>query len=89
MRLGRTLPGLDAALLLEPAEWQGAYILTKKPLPKQPSCLNAVPRLIGQRGGFPGRTGDGESGVRTISLGLQRVMDFAAGIKFAREAHGE
>jgi hypothetical protein len=26
--------------------------------------------------------------VKTIWLGLQRVMDFAAGIKFAREAHG-
>lgn len=36
MRLGRTLPDLDAALLLEPEEWQAVYILAKKPLPKQP-----------------------------------------------------
>jgi hypothetical protein len=34
MRLRRTLPDLDAALLLEPEEWQAAYILAKKPLPK-------------------------------------------------------
>ena len=35
MRLGRTLPDLDAALLLEPEEWQAAYILAKKPLPRR------------------------------------------------------
>jgi hypothetical protein len=35
MRLGRTVPDLGASLLLEPEEWQAAYILAKKPLPKQ------------------------------------------------------
>ena len=88
MRLGRTVPDLDAGLLLEPEEWQAAYILAKQPLPKQPPRLNAVLRLIAQLGGFLGRKGDGEPGVKTIWLGLQRVMDFAAGIKFARQAHG-
>jgi len=88
MRLGRTLPDLDAALLLEPEEWQAAYILAKKPLPKQPPRLNEVLRLIARLGGFLGRKRDGEPGVKTIWLGLQRIMDFAAGIKFAREAHG-
>jgi hypothetical protein len=47
-----------------------------------------VLRLIARLGGFLGRKRDGEPGVKTIWLGLQRVMDFAAGIKFAREAHG-
>jgi len=88
MRLGRTVPDLDAALLLEPEQWQAAYILTKKPLPKGPPRLNTVLRMIARLGGFLGRKGDGEPGVKTIWLGLQRVMDFAAGIKFAREAHG-
>lgn len=87
MRLGRAVPDLDAALLLAPEERQAAYILAKKPLPKQPPRLHAVLRLIAQLGGFLGRKGDGEPGVKTIWLGLQRVMDFAAGIKFAREAH--
>lgn len=88
MRLGRTLPDLDAALLLETEEWQAAYILAKKPLPKQPPRLNEVLRLIARLGGFLGRKGDGEPGVKTIWLGLQRVRDFAAGIKFTREAQG-
>jgi hypothetical protein len=29
-----------------------------------------------------------EPGVKTIWLALQRVMDFAAGSKFTKEAHG-
>ena len=40
MRLGRTLPDLDAGLLLQPEERQAAYILPKKPPPKQPPRLN-------------------------------------------------
>ena len=86
MRLGRTVPELDAGLLLEPEEW-AAYILAKKPLPKQPPRLNEVLRPIARLGGFLGRKGDGEPGVKTLWLGLQRIRDFAAGIKFAREAH--
>jgi hypothetical protein len=88
MRLGQTLPDLDAALLLEPEEWQAAYILAKKPSPKQPPRLNEVLRPTARLGGFLGRQRAGEHGVKTIWLGLHRTMDFAAGIKFARETHG-
>jgi len=87
MRLGRTVPDLDASLLLKPEEWEAAYILAKKPVPTQPPRLNEVLRLIARQGGFLGRKGDSEPGVKTIWLGLQRVMDFAAGIKYARETH--
>jgi hypothetical protein len=88
MRLGRTLPDLDASLLLEPEEWQAAYILARKRVPRMPPRLNEVIRLIAKLGGFLGRKSDGEPGVKTIWRGLQRVMDFAAGIKYANEAHG-
>ena len=57
-------------------------------MPKQPPRLNEVLRLIARLGGFLGRKRDGEPGVKIIWLGLQRIMDFAAGIKFARAAHG-
>jgi hypothetical protein len=89
MRLGRTLPDLDAALLLDPDEIKAAYILSKKPIPKHPPRINEVVRLIAGLGGFLGRKCDGEPGVKTIWLGLQRVMDFAAGIKYANELHTE
>lgn len=60
MRLGRSLPDLDAGLLLEPEEWQAAYIRTKKPLPDKPPRLNEVLHLIACLGGFLGRKADGE-----------------------------
>jgi hypothetical protein len=87
MRLGRTCPDLDAALLFERDEWQAAYILNRKKVPKTPPRLNEVVRLVAMLGGFLARKGDGEPGVKTIWLGLQRVVDFAAGIRFAREVH--
>ena len=42
MRLARTLPELPADLLFEPDEWQAAFILNKKPVPRQTPTLNAV-----------------------------------------------
>lgn len=53
----------------------------REPIPKQPPSLNTVVRLIASFGGFLGRKGDGEPGVKTIWTGLQMVMDFAAGIR--------
>lgn len=88
MRLGRTCPELPAELFFTPEEWKGAYLLSKKPVPKQPPRLNEVIRMIAKLGGFLGRKGDGEPGVKTLWLGLQRITDFAAGLDYAR-AHGE
>jgi len=81
MRLGRTYPDLDAALLFERDEWQAAYLLNRKKEPTAPPRLNEVLRLVARPGGFLGRKGDGEPGLRTVWLGLQRVMNFAAGIR--------
>ena len=81
MRLGRALPDLDAELFLAPEEWQAASILSEKPLPKEPPCLNTVVCLIAGLGGFIGRKGDGQPGAKTVWLGLQRVTDFAAGLR--------
>ena len=85
MRLGRTCPELDAELLFDRDEWQAAFILNKRKPPAKPPTLNQVIRLVARLGGFLGRKHDGEPGVKTIWLGLQRVMDFAAGVKFSRE----
>jgi hypothetical protein len=43
-----------------------------------------VIRLIARFGGFLGRKGDGEPGAKTLWIGLQRVTDFAAGIRACR-----
>ena len=62
-----------------------AYILNKQRLPDKSPSLNEVVRLVARLGGFLARKGDGEPGVKTIWLGMQRIIDFAAGIKFSRE----
>lgn len=85
MRLGRSCPDLEAALMFEEQEWKAAYILNKERLPDKPPTLNEVIRRVARLGGFLARKGDGEPGVKTIWLGLQRIIDFAAGVKFSRE----
>jgi hypothetical protein len=89
MRLGRSCPDLDAQLMFEPDEWKAAYILNKKKLPDKPPTLNEVVRLVARLGGFLARTGDGEPGVKTIWLGMQRIIDFAAGVRFSRELQAQ
>lgn len=81
MRLGRTCPEIDCEIVFDREEWHAAYIVAGKPVPKEVPPLNAVIRLIASFGGFLGRKGDGEPGVKTIWIGLQRVQDFAAGIR--------
>jgi hypothetical protein len=85
MRLGRTCPDLPAELFFAADEWRGAHFLLKKPIPKKPPSLNTVIRLIATLGGFLGRKCDGEPGVKTLWIGMQRVADFAAGLEFAQQ----
>lgn len=40
-------------------------------------------------GGFLARKGDGEPGVKILWLGMQRILDFAAGIRFARQLQAQ
>lgn len=84
MRLGRTCPDLDAELLFDREEWQTAYILTKRPIPDVTPRLNEVIRLIAMVGGFLGRKGDGEPGVKVVWQGLQKVMNGAQVLRWAR-----
>lgn len=81
MRLGRTCPDLDCEVVFERDEWRAAYIVAHKPIPPTPPPLNTVIRLIATFGGFLARKGDGEPGAKTLWIGLQRVMDFALGIR--------
>jgi len=85
MRLGRNCPELPAELFFEPDEWKAAHVLLKKKVPKHAPKLNQVIRLIATLGGFLGRKSDGEPGVKTLWLGLQRVADFGIGLRYARE----
>ncbi len=85
MRLGRICPDLDASLFFDPDEIRGAYLLTKQKRPDQPPSLNEVVRLIARVGGFLGRKGDGDPGVKTIWQGIQEVRVAALTIQALRE----
>jgi hypothetical protein len=65
-------------------EWKGAYILAKKAIPKTAPSIREVVRQIATLGGFLGRKGDGEPGVKTLWLGMQRLRDFVEGMEHMR-----
>lgn len=73
----RMTPDASCELILTTDEWQAlsAYIhKSPKPL-AQPPALNQAIRWIAQLGGFPGRKGDGEPGVKVLWRGWARLQD--------------
>ena len=72
MRVGRACPDLPAQMFFDEDEIRVSYLLTKKVKPDKPK-VNEVLRLIARLGGFLGRKGDGEPGVKTIWEGLAKV----------------
>ena len=84
MRLVRSCPALPASLRFDPDEIRAAHVLTNKPMPKELPSLNDRVRRVAMLGGFLARKDDGEPGVKTLWTGLQRVTDFAAGVRFMR-----
>jgi len=81
VKLGRVHPELEASVFFTEAEWKGAFILAKKPIPKKAPAVREVVRQIAMLGGFLGRKGDGEPGVKTLWLGMQRLRDFVEGME--------
>lgn len=84
VKLGRTHPDLEASALFTDVEWKGAYILAKKVIPKIPPTTRELIRQIATLGGFLGRKCDGEPGVKTLWLGMQRLRDFVEGMEHMR-----
>lgn len=62
----------------------GAYILAKKAVPTTVPTIREVVRQIAMLGGFLGRKGDGEPGVKTLWQGMQRLRDFVEGMEHMR-----
>lgn len=87
VKLSRTQPELEANLVFTEAEWKGAYILGKKPIPKAAPSIRDVVRRIAMLGGFLGRKCDGEPGVKTLWLGIQRLRDFVEGMDHMRKIY--
>ena len=79
------MPNLPADLLFAPDEWRAAFIMNKKPVPRQTPMLDVVIRLIAQRGRFLGRKLNGEPSARTIWLDMQEIAVFVEGTRYARQ----
>ncbi len=84
----RINPESSCERVLETYEWQALYarIHQSKKIPTQPPSFRQAVRWIAQLGGFLGRKGDKEPGVKTIWRGLRRLNDLATGweLQFSR-----
>jgi hypothetical protein len=71
----RETPAASCAAVLARHEWQAlACAAQRTPTPPtEPPTLRQAVRWIAQLGGFLGRTGDGEPGVKVLWRGLQRL----------------
>ena len=81
MMLGRDTPDLPCTLFFDDHEWKALYAFVARDphaVPAQPPSLREVTRTVARLGGFLGRTCDGEPGVKTLWLGLQRLDTIAA-----------
>ena len=68
-------------------EWKVAYQVTHsgKALPDKPPNLNQIVRMVASLGGFLGRKGDGEPGVKVLWRGLMRLQDIVLGVQLASD----
>ncbi len=71
--LGRKTPDVPCSVFFEEAEWKAlvAYIKQNPIPPDKPPTLREATRMVATLGGFLGRKGDGEPGVKTMWIGLQ------------------
>lgn len=77
--VSRIHPEEPVDLVLEPHQWQAlyCYIHVVAQPPELMPTVNQCIRWIAQLGGFLGRKGDGEPGLKTIWRGLRRLDDIA------------
>jgi hypothetical protein len=68
-------------------EWRTAYRAQhpNKPPPRKPPSLEQMVRWVAQLGGFIGRKGDGEPGVKVLWRGLTRLQDIVLGAMLATQ----
>ena len=78
--LGRHDPDQPCTAFFEEHEWKAVIAFTQGPeqVPETTPKLREVTRRVAALGGFLGRKGDGEPGIKTLWLGLQRLDTISA-----------
>lgn len=76
----RETPEVACTEVFEQHEWQALVCTLEQRAtpPKTPPSLREAVRMVARLGGFLGRKGDGEPGVKTLWRGLMRLEDIAA-----------
>jgi len=78
--LGRATPDVACTVFFEEHEWKALYAFVGKGLhaiPTHTPSLRDAQRTVARLGGFLGRKGDGDPGVKSIWIGLQRLDDIS------------
>lgn len=83
---GRQEPEASCEPAVEREEWEVLWrqFQPGQALPAQPPRLRQVLRWIAQLGGFLGRKGDGEPGVKVLWRGLRKLHAMVLGFRLAR-----
>ena len=89
----RTEPEASCTVALAEDEWKALVLArpvksTRKDQALQAPTLRDAIRMIAGLGGFTGRKGDGEPGVKSLWTGWRRLMDFAQGYRLATRVVG-
>lgn len=79
----RVTPQLPCTVAFSAIEWQTLHRLNKagEPMPQVAPSLQQVTRMVASLGGFLGRRGDGEPGVKVLWRGLMRLHDIVIGVQ--------
>jgi hypothetical protein len=86
LKTGCRVEALPLASLAKIERALALFMVVSWRIARTPPSLNDVVRRVAMLGGFLARKGDGEPGVKTLWIGLQRVMDFATGVRFMRQS---
>lgn len=83
--LSRSCGDIPCNKVFSDKEWKTIVIMKdKKKPPKTPPSLYEVTRKLALLGGFIGRKGDGEPGVKAIWIGYQRLMGYIEAMDVAK-----
>lgn len=72
----RLAPAAPCSEALQEPEWKALYAIGSGSMPTHPPSLREATRRIASLGGFLGRKGDGEPGVKALWQGWRRLADF-------------
>ncbi len=76
---GRASPDQCCDVVFSKSEWQSVYMIVNRgsPLPTDIPTVYQMTRMIAQLGGFLGRKGDGEPGIKAVWTGWQKMKEYA------------